>query len=354
MEAMFVIPTLISPECPYKLVPALCKLIERNTLVTYSSILRQAAILRFAGPNKGLLSDSCSVTDRMSDIISLLEADDPPERPSLPKYPNPSVVGGSSSEGDRWTGDTKTRDKDAIETPRGISFYSTISLEPTFLDIPLEGRPSAESTEKVSRVIRIGMKCVPYKLDGVTNLLDAMSMVANRNKIQTLISRKMMYIRKLLGVKYKDYEKELIQQSVHRIPLNTQLLNVKFLSKHLGGGSTPYNWSLLTIFTAQDFKDKSLKEILFTYRDLAKGGWGDMVVIDDVKDVISFCTQRTLACTQLHLDYLRDILNLDNVIDSDLFKKTSSGPMFSSKKVSISKIFESTCVPCLYTNHIIE
>lgn len=358
MEVMFTIPTLISPECPYKLVPALCKLIERNTLITYSSVIRQAAIIKFAGPNKGLL-DSDALIHNMKRLVSLVEADDDegssgrydrdPRRNDV-RYPNPGGFGGASAEVEKWTGRPEQIDRDKIETPRGISFYATISLEPTFLDIPLEGRPTPDSIDRVTRVVRVGMKCVPLRLDGVTDLLDALSIASNRTKLKTMIAKKMERVHKLLGRKYRT-QKEIIHQVMHTVPSNKELANPKYLVNLFHGGSTPVDWSFLTIFTAQDFEERQLKDLLIRYRSLVNGGWGDMIVIDDIKEVISFCTQRTLSCTQMHLDYLRDILNLTNIIDADLFKKTSSsGPLFSAKRVPITKVFESACLPCLEKN----
>lgn len=343
MEVMFLVPSLISPECPTKLIPALCKLIERNTLLTYSSVLRQAAIQRFLGPYKGLLTDSEVVLERMRELVSLVEA--PGDDEEEPPKPTPHKTGGSSKEGEKWSGKPDTQSRDARETPTGISFYATISLEPTYLEIPLEGRPSPDSTEKVSRVVRIGMKCIPFRIDGVDDVLKAMSASATRSYTKTIVTKKLARLRKLWSGRATD-SKGMRDEFINVAPTSRELGNPKFVSKLMGTAGPTY-WSFLTVFAAHDFQGKDLKETLWRYREMVNGGWGDMIVIDDTKEVINFCTQRTLACYQMNLDYLKELLNLDNVIDSDLFKKaSSSGPMFPGRKVPISKIFESACIPC--------
>ena len=338
MEILFLVPSLISPQCPDKLVPALCKLIERNTLLSYSSVLRQAAILRFLGPYKGLLQDSSLIINRMEEMVSLVEALDDDK---IPKTPKPlGSIGGRSTEADKWTGKPETQKPDSRETPRGISFYSTISLEPTYLEIPLEGRPQPGSTETVSRVVRIGMKCVPYKVDGVEDILSALTIAKNRSYIQTYLSRQKGRLKRLITGKATDI-KGMVNEFLNITPTFRELNNPKFLSKLMGSGIATY-WSFLTVFTSHDFKGKNLNEIIWGYREIVNGGWGDIIIVDDERDIINFCTQRNLSCTQLNIDYLRELLNLDNVIDSDLFKRSSQPSSFfdSNKKVSPPEVFK--------------
>lgn len=340
---MFLIPTLVSPECPDKIIPALCKLIERNTLLSYSSILRQGAILRFLGPYKGLLTDSDILIDKMKNLVSLVEARDDEEEEEPAK---PRSVGGGSKEGEKWAGKPETHGPDSRETPRGLFFYDTISLEPTYMEIPLEGRSTPGSSDKVSRVIRIGMKCVPFKLEGVSDLLKLMSHAKNRSYAKTLFIKKSARIRKFLRGRMTD-PVGMRDEFINTTPTSKELNKPAFISKLMGTGGPVY-WSFLTIFTSYDFEGKDMRELLWQYRDLVNGGWGDIIVIDDIKQIINFCTQRTLACYQLHMNYLSNILSLDNVIDPDMFKKASStGSPFSMKrKVPVSKVFESCCVDC--------
>ena len=45
MDAIFVIPTLISPRIRKNMVPSICKLVERNILNNYYSVMRKAVIV---------------------------------------------------------------------------------------------------------------------------------------------------------------------------------------------------------------------------------------------------------------------------------------------------------------------
>ena len=342
---MFLIPSLISDEVPTKLVPAICKLIERNILLNYSSVFRDAAVLKYLGPDKGLLQDACQIIDRVKELTSLLEADEDSstEKPRRPT--GSSNYGGSSKEGDKWSGKPETKSKDQIEIPRGISFYDTISLEPTYLEIPLQGRTRAGSADEITKIIKIGMKCIPYKLDNTTDILQLMDAAKTRSYVKTLYMKKIARLKKFFGGAPRD-PKDRITQILNTISTANELANPRYVAKLMGSGFA-VNWSFLTVFTSYDFSDKKLRDLLLTYRDMVNGGFGDIVVVDDTKNVISFCTQRLLSCNQLDLDYLKEVLKLDNIIDADLFKKSSaSSPMFPGRILPVSKIFESTCIPC--------
>jgi len=339
MEILFLIPTLVSQDMPVKIIPALCKLMERNILLSYAAVLKQAAVLRFLGPYKGL-SDSASIIHRMGELVSLLEEDEPPRKPV-----KPGSIGGGPKEGEKWAGKPETLGKDAREVPRGISFFSTISLEPTYLEIPLEGRTKAGAEETTTKIIRVGMKAMPFKVEGVTDLMAMMADSRKRSYTETMMLRKMARFSKFWKGPAKDSE-GMKQEFMKTTPTSKELENPRFLSR-LMAIRGPVYWSPTTIFVSDDFSGKELKDLLWNYRDMVNGGWGDMIVMDDARDIINFCTQKTLACQQLHTDYLKELLNLDNVIDADLFKKASSGSsMFPGRKVPISKVFESTCVPC--------
>jgi len=344
MEIIFQIPTIVSFDVPAKIIPALCKLMERNILLSYASVLKQAAILRFLGPYKGL-SDSASIMDRMGELVNLLEQSSFSPSPSTKPPVKPGEIGGGTAEGDKWAGKPETLGKDAREVPRGISFFSTISLEPTYLEIPLEGRTKAGSEETTTRIIRVGMKAMPFKVEGVTDLMTMMADAKKRSYIQTLMLRYSARLSKFWNGPAKG-EEGMKTEFMKTTPTSKELENPKYLSR-LMAIKGPVYWSPTTIFVSDDFAEKNLKDLLWIYRDLVKGGWGDLIVFDDSRDIISFCTQKTLACQQLHTDYIKELLNLDNVIDADLFKKASRGSsMFPGRKVPISKVFESTCVPC--------
>jgi len=350
MENLFIIPTLISPECPYKLIPAICKLVERNTVLSYSSVLRSAAITRYLGPYRGLLNDS--IENRMKELISLLEgrpntpANAPPPGPvtqrtrvNPPEEAQPGRTGGGSIEADRWEARPQVTRRDETEVARGISFFGTISVEPTYLEIPLVGRTTATSTDITTRVVKIGMKCIPYRLDGVSDIMSAMQQARNRTYAKTWFLQKFPNMWNKTKFSANDF--------LSKSPVYKDLTSSKKVAEMMTRKIA--QWTFLSVLTANDFRGRDLKDSLESYGELVKGGWGDMVVIDDTKDIISFCSVASRGCSQLSLDYLKEIFRLDNVIDVDLFKKSGGGTSLFRNKVPFSKVFESSCYPCNYS-----
>lgn len=335
MENLFTIPTLISPQCPSKLVPALSKLVERQLLLSYSSVLRSAAIIRYLGPYKGLLSDNTIL--RMHELISLVEEHGGISRmgSGARTEPDPSAYGGGSAEGEKWAERPYVRRRDETEVVRGVTFFNTISLEPTILEIPLRGRISKTSEEIATRVVRVGMKCVPYQLNGVSDILSAMEEAKNRNYAKTYFMQKFPSFISRSKFSAKDF---LIKSPPYK-----ELTNPKKVAQMMA--KTQAQWTFLVILTADDLEGRDPRELTYIYNDLVKGGWGEMIVIDDTKDVISFCTKAGNYCSQIHIDYLREVLNLDNVIDADLFKKASGGSSVFRNRVPMKKVFES-CTTC--------
>jgi hypothetical protein len=241
-------------------------------------------------------------------------------------------MGGGSIEADRWEGRPAVQKRDETELARGISFFNTISIEPTFLEIPLMGRTSATSTDTTTRLVKIGMKCIPYRLDGISDFLTAMDDAHNRSYA------KAWFLQKFPSMWNKT--KFSANHFLSKAPPYKELSKPKKVAELLTKSTA--QWTFLSILTANEIKNKNISDTLNTYKDLVSGVWGDMVVIDDTKEVINFCTVATKGCSQIHLDYLKEILRLDNVIDVDVFKKASAGPVFRNV-VPIKKMFESTC-----------
>lgn len=337
MDYLFVIPTLISPNVDDKLVPALCKLVERNIILSYRTFFIDAVKRIYLGPYRGLedsfdpLLEIERITKEVEEFQLLKEQDED----EGPRGRGRRPAGGGSPRG-RGRGEAEetrgaVQKAEDVEIATGISFYRTISLEPTFLEFNLRGRPKADSPpgDEITRMFRIGMKCVPYKLDGVNNLKSALTVSKNRSHAMTWFSR---VSNRLFGGIISAYrrmrsrgEKRTPVDMFKVSPTASELSNVKKLSRMMGGAGTTTQWSPLVIFSRADFEDKEYRENIWEYRQIVRGGWGDMIVIDDQAEMVNFCMQRDKACYQLGYTYLRQILNLDDVIDAGLYGTTSRG-----------------------------
>jgi len=348
MDSLFIIPTLISPEVDDKIVPSVCKLVERSILLQHASLLRKAAIMRFLGKGKGLNTESTEILDRLESLVELSEEEKEEDektkknkRQKLDKQERKRQYNQSGIADDPSKYDPKPvyGDKEKPEVPKGISFYSAVSLEPTYLEIPLIGRPDAASGDEVTRVLRVGVKSVPYKLDGIRDLKTYLYKVKNRSISSTKFMRKMSRLKKFISGWDSDYKKRPFQ-FLRLAPTAKELQNVKFLSRSLGTGVVSL-WAPTTIFSHYDFRDAELKENLWTYDQLVRGGWGNIVIIDDDSQVVYFCMQDIKACHQLTFTYLKKILDMEDVINVSGTVSRSAKPMSPGRSVGPSSIFAS-------------
>ena len=74
MDSLFVVPTVVGPSVDDKIVPAICKLVERNILINYFAVFRNAAIRKYLGPYAGLNVESEDVLERLKNLRSLFSS----------------------------------------------------------------------------------------------------------------------------------------------------------------------------------------------------------------------------------------------------------------------------------------
>lgn len=382
MDALFIIPALISPNVNDKIVPAIAKMVERNTLLMYSSQIRSAALRRYANIFKTATSESILADIDKLITINESQKSNPPgwnayfggdtrnrqaQQPGFMDAINASVSGemkkqdwsksisnvvgsgATSGEGDGKAGLSQMVDKTHIEVPKGIHFYNSVSLEPTYLEIPVEMKVDVLGIGgRSDRIIRIGMKCIPYKLEGVEDIKNAIEESKVRHIIQGYFSRQFERIaKKYLPSRWAvfsgksstgDHIKDMIMG-----PSSEDLADPGTL-KQLMDPRHSSKWSTLTVFSTYDFEDTELKDNLMRYRDMVKGGWGDMVVINEPRESIHFCTQKMLACYEMQFSYLKQVMNLDNVLDYREISRWTK-PFHSVRP--LKSVFEmATCPAC--------
>ena len=383
MEALFVVPTMISPSVNERLVPALGKMIERNIILTNYSAFRTAAIRKYSGVLKSIRSEG----------VIHEEKGGPPARRGDGVNPNKKPAG-ATEKGDflevqreRHTGKgSGGGDKGKIsfedelkkeaakkvadellnaaknapagskegemlgkrpgvikpgewEIPTGLFFYTTISLEPTYMIIPITLKKSVLhpwAGQEDTRLLRIGIKSVPYAVKGINDMVEMMRNIRSKSQVQRLFFRKWNWIQDHIpfseerGI-YKGRKKGDIRDVVFA-PSSSYLSNPNVL-KRMMSGRKPATWSTLTILSVNDFKEGELKDNLFLYRDLVEGGWGDMVIVNEPKESVYFCLQRINACYELPFTYLKQVMDLTNVLDYSEVSRWTTKP-FSVTSVS--------------------
>lgn len=359
MDAFFVVPALISPNVNPRLVPAICKTIERNIILTHYASIRLALLRKYG--SRAVVEES-GVVDLRSEVLSnwtkssTLKQEVLSEGPKLSdvsKIPKPVAVAGAevakvalgknkeypgSKESDILGSKASTAAKDAIEYPRGITFFNQIGLEPTFLQIPVTMKKSGGlSRGLASRVLMVGVKCVAYQVDGVDDLTALITDYKGRSEIKRWFMKRVYNVLTKIpftiprsirkhgtrgGQKAPSFKTKRtpgtieydIRKDVIFAPDSETLAKPRELSKMMSV-QKPTTWSTVTVLSTVDFEDKELRDTLLMYRDLAKAGWGDLVIANEAKESSYFCTTKMGACYEMPLSYMRNIMNLDNVLD---------------------------------------
>lgn len=308
MEGLFIVPTLVSPNINPRLVPAFSKMIERNILIAGGATFRAAVLKKYSGIFKTVKSESTLLGEAE-------EKED--EKPISSK--EHAIKKGTDTAIDLLKQTTGTAEKqktqptltepEKIEIPQGISFFHTIGLSPTILEIPIMIKKHILGGGLSERIVRIGIKCMPYSIDGVEQIIATMKMSRNKTKIEAMLKSKLRSIKP----KFKNYAMTGQPMDIFNAPTSYELTDPRKLSKMMSARE-PSTWSSLVILSTEDFGDLSLRESLLNYKELVKVGWGDMIVYNIAKDSVHFCTTRFNACNEMPMSYVKQILNLTNVL----------------------------------------
>lgn len=354
MDALFIIPTLVSPNVPDRLIPGISKMVERNIVLTYSSTTRMAALRKYANIFKTSTNEAS---------VNISGSRSKPNPPGYSQNNNNSSKtlgkdefgGGVDFDLDNFTSGSREVDsgdkikkikQDEIEVPKGISFFHSVSLEPTFLEIPITQKKDVLGmTGSSDRWIRIGFKCVPYRLEGIS---DIKNMIINNRTVKGYIKRRFdSYIKRVFNKSAftgRSSSGDVVTDVING-PSIEDLSNPNILASVMSARE-PSRWTSLCMFTTFDFEDSELKELMTNYRDIVKAGWGDIIVINENRESVSFCTTKMLACYEFPYTYLRQILNMNNVMD---YREIKSGtrpfniiPLRSAFKESVRELAETS------------
>ncbi|MCK5018597.1 MAG: hypothetical protein KAS32_16170 [Candidatus Peribacteraceae bacterium] len=338
MNALFVVPALISPNVNPRIVPALAKVIERNIIISNFASFRAAAMKKYAKPWRSAASEDVELDD-----ANLMEG---------PKtHPSPEAAGGTGrgrSASDVWgsakeaiIGATGRPSKDTlaspttsgiedVELPRGITFFNTFGLEPTYLTFRMDLKSTIINPLATGPVdIMIGVKVVPYSVKDVKSVLNMMK------QIRSMDTMKRFWFSKWNSIKGKiPFSPQKAVRGGERTgeatdiifaPNSVELSNARKLSKMMSSAKSA-SWSTLAVLSTYDFSDKELRETITDYKKLVKGGWGDMVIINEASETVHFCTQKLNACYELPFAYLKQVMNLSNIMDYAEVSKWTRGP----------------------------
>jgi hypothetical protein len=333
MEAIFVVPTMVSDQVEPRLVPAIAKLVERNILINNASNFRIAAYSKYLGYLKTMYKENYVIEadpyhmgwgkekepEKLNKIMSSVKdkATKIGGDVSIKAGENLATAGhAGSAEKDEGP---RTADAEALESPSGITFFNSITLEPTFLQIKVITKASKAGELTSPRLIRIGIKCVPYTIDGVSDLLSLMNNLRSVKKVEGYWKSEWNHIkRQVFKSAARSYDpSEGGEDSVRDIisaPKLSYLTDPRILSKMMDSRGPAY-WAPLTIFSSSDFEGDDMVTNLKKYKTLVRNGWGDMVILNEPKESIHFCMQRLMACYEMPVAYLKLAMRLDPILD---------------------------------------
>jgi hypothetical protein len=238
--------------------------------------------------------------------------------------------------------------KDQVETPTGIQFFNQISLEPTILEIPISVNLSKDPADgQQTFIVRLGVKAVPYTVNDVTSIRYLLREARTMNAIERFFKN---YLRRIDLFKIWDRSsrnKRAIRAGQKIDP--SQAKNMLIYSPNLDELNDPKKvsklfdlsssspWSTMLILSSFDLEDDETRDIIKNYRKMTKSFIGDLVITNETKETAHFCTVRYGACQELSFDYLKKILNLDNIIDSSLTSRMAK-PFSKARSTKISSL----------------
>lgn len=364
MEAIFIIPTLVSNNIEDNIVALLCKLAERNIIFSNASTLKVAAMRKYSGTFKTYASENIDFSHLSADFSSFAFK-------SKHNLSESSTIGAAISTGAVAYDKIKTgRDKadeirktggdygvddggdpsvfskpDQIEVPKGIAMYNNINLEPTFIQIKIDLPTSPFRSGRSSKVIRIGMKCVPFKINNVDDIIGLMEkyksdIIPRQGAIRSAINR---IKGRVLRAAARQYEPTFSGvEDIINAPSVSELSDAGTVSKMLGSKEPSY-WSPLVILSSFDFTSKGSgpQDLIPKYRSMVRNGWGDTVIVNEQRGSISMCTRKMMSCTELPFHYLKTSMNIDPLMDYlDVVRGRGSAGYWNPKQTSIDNVIK--------------
>ena len=307
--------------------------------MTNAAVIRSAAIKKYSGLTKFSGSENVEI-DLKDEVLNEIKYKDAADitKAATDVVKTASDVLGKSPTTTRAPksgemGHTTT-DVERIELPSGLTFFTTISLEPTFLQIPINIKSGIIWPGSSERMLTIGVKAVPYKANKVEDVVAMMKNHRSYGMIKRFFFRNWNSIQNKMLVMSKrwwSYKGKKSGEATDIIfaPSSQQLSSSSYLKKLMSSRRSS-SWSTVVCLSTFDFKEDDLKGVLNDYRWLTQSGWADIMIVNEAKESVHFCTAKLNACYELPLSYLKQVMNLKNVLDYSEIQRWSRSYHVSS------------------------
>jgi len=233
--------------------------------------------------------------------------------------------------------------KDQIQLPIGVTFYNNISFEPTLVEFSVN-----------ESIFTVGIKCIPYTFKDMENVLSTILVYGEKGiipAIKRIIKSKWNWIQKKIipftkakniysgrpvkvGLKIWKLSPNVNDPGI--VPTDDilfspsfyDLASPNFIKKRLGDVSSSTTWATCVVFTVDDIEKANIDIDYFykSYKRLANVGWGDIIVIDNNRENISYCSLSMLGCSSVPFSYLKKLIDLENVLDFTELSRFAKGP----------------------------
>ncbi len=239
-----------------------------------------------------------------------------------------------------------------IESPTEVKFFQQISIEPTYIEIPITWKDTGNHEVSTTNIIRVGVKAVAYTVDSSVSIVGLLKESKNMAALERLFKKVFRSVIRNVGIKFfggnigtkgfkinsGDVDPSEAVNMIKYGPTARDLTRPADIGK-LFNTTAPSQWSSMIVLSSYDLQDTNtdVNEIINNYRKIVDYVVGDLVITNETQESVYFCTIKTKSCQEIGFDYLQKVLNLAGVIDYSLVKKRP-GTVFS--KVNIMKAFK--------------
>lgn len=238
------------------------------------------------------------------------------------------------------------------ESPTEVKFFQQISIEPTYLEIPITWNDTGNHEVSTTNIIRVGVKAVAYTVDSSISIVSLLKESKNMAILENLFKKIFRHVYRNLGITlfggnfgHKGYKVRQGEtdpnEAVNMIKYGPTAKDLTRPSQigALFNTTAPSKWTTMIVLSSYDFQDTNtdVNEIINNYNKIIDYVIGDLVITNETQESVYFCTIKSKSCQEIGFNYLQKVLNLSGVIDYSLVKKRP-GTVFS--KVNIMKAFK--------------
>jgi len=202
-----------------------------------------------------------------------------------------------------------------------------ISFSPTLLRVNIN-----KKTEERNDFL-FGIKCVPIFVDNIVEVVEFIGDVIENNKYGKIMGffRYLLNDSRLKNSKYGNIYRYIKKSYSFHGKMNSDVV-FSLIKKNIYGSKNiwaeppvlTYAVSVLSYEIAE--KIKNTPKFLEKYPSLTKVGFGDFVIIDDIKESMIYCNHKTKVCDMKSFSDILPLFGKEEMLIGSSGSKTSFSP----------------------------